>query len=152
MVDSKTFVNLVLQKSATLLERGYKVDSLSLSFDGVIDFRKHLIQDEVACIITIKQMRANATKFDVSLMRSRLKNYSLGESIYENLFFRLPALMEAVYGIRIFPDNKQNVWQFDDINNLEKGLESAINLILDYCIKWLEDPHTKPGWPNRRQK
>lgn len=152
MIDSVTFTNLVLQKSIGLLERGYESDPVH--FEGTVDIRKHLIPDHVDCLITIKQMRSNETKFDVSLMRIRLKNYSLGEDVYENLFFGLPSLMQAVYGIRIFTKEKQHFWQFDVSDSLEKELDSAIQLIIEYGIKWLEDPHTKPGWPNkpRRQK
>jgi hypothetical protein len=151
MVGPKTFVGLVIQKSTALLERGYQLDPSP--FDRVVDFRKHLIPDSVDCLITIQQMWSDESEFSVSLMRIRLKNYSLDSDVYENLFFNLPALMDAIYKVRVFP-KKQHHWQFDGISNLEKELESAINLVLDYGLKWLEDPYTKPGWPDKppRQK
>jgi hypothetical protein len=152
MDDSKTFVDLVLSKSTPLLERGYEFDPSP--FDMVVDFKKHLILGSVDCMITVQKMRSNKNEFKVSLMRIRLKNYSLDEDVYENLFFNLPELMKAVYKIRIFSKEKQHFWQFDEISSLEKEVEGAIKLTLDYGIKWLEDPHTKPGWPGKppRQK
>ena len=106
----------------------------------------------VYCLIGFDFLRTTMipNEFKVLLIRRRLEIHADEDSPYRPLIIDLRNLMLGLYDMNIFPP-KQYAWEFTDEETLVEQIEHAQHFILDYGIKWLEDPRSNLNWIRRRK-
>lgn len=84
------------------------------------------------------------------LIRRRLEVHADEDSPFRPLIIDLRNLMLGLYDMNIFPSN-QYAWEFTDEKTLVKQIEHAQHFVLEYGIKWLEDPMSNLEWVGRKR-
>ena len=133
------FKRTVLHSLSELVNRGYRFAEGRDSH--IIEFRKILTPSVYAQVeFQLYQIFIAPTReFNVNLLRIRLPSFPEIESRYTTLNVGLYQLMKIMYEQDIFPADTFG-WEFTDESSLQERLAYAQTLVIDYGIKWLEDP------------
>ena len=138
------FKHTVLHATQPLIQHGYLVDE---SGSDAIRFLKSPVTG-VRCIIEF-QLLPNfippSRLFNVWLFRVQLPDFPGSEQRYLPLAISLPNLMAGFYNLRIFPPEKY-YWEFTEEQSLAEQITQAQSLLVDYGIRWLEDPASNIEW------
>lgn len=143
-MDKNHFKATVQRATHKLLERGYKIQEESPFY--TVEFQKTPVTG-VFCLIGFDLFRIETVpnEFKILLVRRRLEDFAHEDSYYKPLIIDLRNLMIGLYKMDIFPP-RQYAWQFIDKNSLRKQVENAEDFIIEYGIKWLEDPMSNLDW------
>jgi len=140
---AKSFKRNVVQAITNLPEMGYTLNEDSLLRGHSVAYEKQ-IYPGIICAISfqLKQYFNPPNKeFKVNLGRTQ---EAKGER-YRPLIITLRNLMTYYYKERISPP-EQFFWQFTDSDELAENLKRTEKLVIDYGIRWLEDPDTSMDW------
>ena len=143
------FERVVRQATSSLVQRGYQFQEGK--YNDLKDFWK-IITTGVACRITFQLLESPSLvqMFQISLSRQRLRDFPENEMLYAPLHIPLLNLIEGFYKVNIFPPGNF-AWEFTDESSLLEQLAAAQSLIIDYGIKWLEDPLSNIEWVKRHK-
>ena len=152
-MNESDFKAIVHSSPLKLVEHGYQIlaEPSYFSSDYSPEFEK-AISLGVICIIRFQPIPVpDIDSFQVFLIRRRLEIHADEDSPYRPLILDLRNLMLGLYGMDIFPP-KQYHWEFTDEESLIERLKHAERYIVEYGIKWLEDPRSNIDWVRNRRK
>ena len=142
------FKRAVLQTMTLLTELGYQPIK-SGHESGIVEFWKDLTEG-VRCEIEFQLRQfyeAHVRIFTVGLYRIRLPSFPQDDPRFARLAIDLPNLMWFIYKTDSAPSHSG--WEFTDESTLGEQLLHAQNLLIEYGIKWLEDPLSTETWVRR---
>lgn len=137
------FENIVHQATLEIVNQSYQFVNEPTPYS--VELGK-LPVPGVLCLIRFQLIfPPDIHKFQVILIRRRLEDFPIKEVSFKPLYLDLRNLMFGLYNINIFPP-KQYDWEFRDKESLLKQVAHAQPLIIEYGIKWLEDPLSNVEW------
>jgi len=142
------FERAVRQASVPLVQLGYQFQEGP--HPDLTDFWK-TISAGVNCGIRFQLLESPSLVqlFQISVIRRRLQNFS-EEERYSPLYLPLLNLVEGLYKVSVFPAGKF-AWEFTDEPSLLGQLAKVQVLVINYGIKWLEDPLSNIEWVKRHK-
>ena len=148
-MDQNNFINIVHRTATKLLEYGYQTQQEQAYYGA--EFWK-IPMKGIYCLIGFDLFRTSIilNEFRVLLIRRRLEDFADNDSRYKPLNINLRNLMLGLYNMDIFPTEHYS-WEFTDEQSLLKQVANAEHFILEYGIKWLEDPMSNLDWVGRRR-
>jgi hypothetical protein len=149
-LDFETFKQIVLQNIERLNESGYHYEERGIP--DVVYLAKPLVSG-VHCRIGFQlkwHFFSPVQRFNVWLYRTRTKDFPEENVSFLPLVINLRNLMGSVYQIQVFAPG-QFFWEFTDEQSLAKQISSVEKLLLDYGIRWLEDPDSDIQWMRSRE-
>lgn len=143
-VKFEEFEDAIAQAMVHVVAQGYH--PYESKPPDILDFCRMLVPD-VCCKIRFALLpyspgSGSIREFDVWLIRTRLPDFPSGDQIY------LPLTMDLCNLMRFFYRHPlgEFLWLFTDQHSLLKQLAEVQALLLDYGIKWLEDPTSDMKW------
>jgi hypothetical protein len=144
------FRQSVVSHMPLLVERGYRLEEKDAS--DLVVFGKHLIPG-VYCMIRFdpkSRFIPPVRWFGVDLARIRLPDFDKisDENGYVPLIAPLRDLLRTYYHLDVFPPGKIT-WGFTNKQEFYEELTVIQGLLLEYGVKWLEDPTSNIEWIKR---
>jgi hypothetical protein len=143
MMTEKDFKDTLRHATTELINHGYELERDPPMHS--VEFRK-LVITGVYCLIRFQLIHIpDISIFQVVLIRRRLENFSIEDHLYKPLYLDLVNLITGLYKKEIFPP-EQYAWDFTDEASLLAQITTAQALIIEYGLKWLEDPASNIDW------
>lgn len=139
------FKRTVLRAASALMQQGYQLSAPQPASRAVQFYKK--TTTGVCCYIEFDLKdwpTLTGREFDVVLLRRRLLDFPTDEIRYEGLGISLSDLMWYVYEYAEVP--LVHYWEFTDEQNLYEQLIRVQSLVIDYGIRWLENPESTDPW------
>jgi hypothetical protein len=147
-METNEFNNVIRDMPLKLFEYGYQILTNESIYS--VDLGK-MVTLGVFCIVRFQPVHVpEIDMFKVVLIRRRAENFPLGETNYKPLYMDLLNLIMGFYKKKIFP-SKQYAWKFSDDRNLVEQITNIQSIIINYGIKWLEDPTSNLDWVGRHR-
>ncbi len=114
----------------------------------MIPLRK-MLNSEIDCAIMFQLMQHSVPprrRINVWLLREpRPTGRELAENYFPPLHIDLVNLVRGYYGIEVFSPGTFH-WEFTDELGLFNQVQHIQSLLIEYGIKWLEDPFSNMDW------
>lgn len=147
LMDINEFRKIIHHATKELVEYGYHIQKESPIY--LVEFGK-VVSIGVLCIIGFQPLHVpEIDMFQITLIRRRMKDFPVEETNYKPLYIDLRNFMLGFYKKNIFPP-KQYDWKFTDEASLMEQVANAQLLVVEYGIKWLEDPKSNVDWVRNR--